>query len=175
MENKLFDKLLDQLIKEAIPLYLEEDNKNYQEVEEVKFSEKHNKKMKKIFNEYKRKENMKVFAKVAKKVAIVVIAITAITCCLIPSVDAWKKEFTKFIMQNNNNNYMSINFTNSENYASGDISSNSGEANTYEIDGIKFLYLPKGFKIEKKETEPNIIYISFIKRWSIYKINKRKI
>ena len=49
MDNKFFDKLLDNVIEEASEMYLEKEEKEYKEVEEVMFSDTHNQKMKELF------------------------------------------------------------------------------------------------------------------------------
>jgi len=115
MDNDFFDKVLDDIISEAVPLYLEEENKKYENIEEVKFSEIHNQKMKKIFKDLKRKENKKRFIKCTKKVAIVIASAILVTGLLFTTVEAWRREVVKYIMENKSDNYMEIRFANPEN------------------------------------------------------------
>ena len=166
MDNKFFDKLLDNVIEEASEMYLEKEEKEYKEVEEVMFSDTHNQKMKELFKSVRRNESKKEIVKISKKVAVIVLCTTLITCGLVSTVEAWRKEVIKFIMKNNDDNYMSINFGDTSNFYSGDLSTEEEieETNTYITDEIKFMYLPEGFEFENKKNEPKYDYFRFINK-----------
>lgn len=167
MENKFFDKLLDNVIEEASELYIEKEESGFIEAEEVQFSDTHNQKMKQLFKSVRKNENRKEIVKLAKKVAVIVLCATLITCGLVSTVEAWRKEVIKFIMKNNNDNYMSINFGDVSNFYSGDdlyAEDENKEINTYITDEIHFLYLPEGFEFKKdKNTSYKLLnFYSFI-------------
>ena len=143
MDNKFFDKILEQIIDDATPIYLENNNNQSEEENDINFSDMHKAKMKKLFNEVKAAEDRKKILFVTKKVAIILICTIVVSICLIGTVAAWRKEVIKFIMKNNSDNYMSISFGEDNGEKSGDIEDViiDEETNTYVIDGIKFLYL----------------------------------
>lgn len=151
MDNKFFDKLLDNVIEDAAEMYLEKEENSFNEAEEVKFSDTHNQKMKQLFKSVKKNENRKEIVRLAKKIAVIVLCATLITCGLVSTVEAWRKEVIKFIMKNNDDNYMSINFGDTSNFYSGDLYADdeNKEINTYITDEFHFLYLPEGFEYKK--------------------------
>ena len=108
MENKFLDKMYENMIEEAAMMYLKTEKVS--KTKNVKFSEVHEQKMKKLFRKVKNEERIKNINKVTKKVAVILVCTLAITCGLITSVKAWRKEIVKFIMKNNDDNYMSIKF-----------------------------------------------------------------
>lgn len=163
MDNKFFDKILEQIIDDATPIYLENEQKQYKEENDINFSELHNAKMKKLFKEVKAQEDKKKILVVTKKVAIVLICTIVVSICLIGTVAAWRKEVIKFIMKNNADNYMSISFGEDNDEKSGDMADTiiDEETNTYIIDGIKFLYVPEGFEYKYEKTDSEFEYIGF--------------
>ena len=142
MENKFLDKMYENMIEEAAMMYLKTEKVS--KTKNVKFSEVHEQKMKKLFRKVKNEERIKNINKVTKKVAVILVCTLAITCGLITSVKAWRKEIVKFIMKNNDDNYMSIKFG-EEQEESGDIE----ETNQYKTDEIHFMYLPEGFEVSE--------------------------
>lgn len=166
MKKEFVDKIFDELIEEAATMCIENEEINNEEIEKVEFSDLHNKKMEKLFKEVKRADTRKKAVRLTRKVAIVILCAMLITTVLITSVRAWREEVVKFIMKNNDDNYMSIKFGDTrydesgEKVESGDINKNE----PFVIDDLKFIYIPEGFKFEKKETEGNIIYYRFLNR-----------
>ena len=165
IEKEFLDKILDQTIEEASTIYVEKQlDKENESDKEIKFSDIHNEKMKEVFKKAKRKDFKVKAIRVSKKVAIVLIGVIAITGILVTSVEAWRKEVVKFIMKNNQDNYMSIKFGNPEDevddYYSGDTEF-SENTNQYITDEIKFLYLPEGFKYIKDEESKYFNYWNF--------------
>lgn len=142
MENKFLDKMYENMIEKAAMMYLKTEKVS--KTKNVKFSEVHEQKMKKLFRKVKNEERIKNINKVTKKVAVILVCTLAITCGLITSVKAWRKEIVKFIMKNNDDNYMSIKFG-EEQEESGDIE----ETNQYKTDEIHFMYLPEGFEVSE--------------------------
>lgn len=145
MENKFLDKMYENMIEEAAMMYLKTEKVS--KTKNVKFSEVHEQKMKKLFRKVKNEERIKNINKVTKKVAVILVCTLAITCGLITSVKAWRKEIVKFIMKNNDDNYMSIKFG-EEQEESGDIE----ETNQYKTDEIHFMYLPDGFEVSEADS-----------------------
>lgn len=145
MENKFLDKMYENMIEEAAMMYLKTEKVS--KTKNVKFSEVHEQKMKKLFRKVKNEERIKNINKVTKKVAVILVCTLAITCGLITSVKAWRKEIVKFIMKNNDDNYMSIKFG-EEQEESGDVE----ETNQYKTDEIHFMYLPDGFEVSESDS-----------------------
>ena len=166
MKKEFFDKILDELIDEASNVYIENQKINKKEVEKVKFSDLHKQKMKKLFKEAKRTDIRKKTVMLTKKIAIVILCAMLITTVLITSVRAWREEVVKFIMKNNDDNYMSIKFGDTKNEESGDNkeSGDTNESEPFVIDDMKFLYLPEGFEFERKEDTEKFTYYRFINR-----------
>lgn len=54
MEDKILERMLDNLIEEAGPIAIENMESKQEEVPEVQFSKEHEEKMKKIFAEYRK-------------------------------------------------------------------------------------------------------------------------
>ena len=184
-ENELFDKVLDQVIDEASTLYLENEKSKevnlQEESEQIKkeigeSSDILNYKMKKLFNTAKGDEARKSATKISKKVAVVAVCVVVISGILVTSVEAWRKEVVKFVMKNNDDNYMSIKFGNSD--SGEELEENS---NIYEDDEIKFMYLPEGFELKSKEIYTQMTYYNFaneetsicLARESLGNINKQ--
>ena len=145
MENKFLDKMYENMLEEAAMMYLKTEKVS--KTRNVKFSEVHEQKMKKLFRKVKNGERIKNINKVTKKVAVILVCTLAITCGLVTSVKAWRKEIVKFIMKNNDDNYMSIKFGEDQE-ESGDIE----ETNQYKTDEIHFMYLPEGFEASRLDS-----------------------
>lgn len=161
MDKEFLDKIFEQTLEEASTIYLENEKVD-EELEDYKFSDIHNKKMEMLFNKVKKDENRKKYAVYAKRVAMVVVCATLITCGLITTVEAWRKEVVKFIMKNNDDNYMSIKFGDDTTYEEPETNETDvKEPNQYITDEVKFMYLPEGFEFHKIENIDNIIYYNF--------------
>lgn len=165
MEKEFFDKILDQVIEEASTMYVENEKINTEEIEKEEFSDIHKQKMKKLFKEVKRTENRKKAVKLTKKVAIVVVSVLLLSGVLVTSVEAWREEVVRFIMKNNDDNYMSIDFGNSDDKEESGVESGKvEESNGFIIDDIKFMYLPEGFEFDNKYVVEKLTYYKFFNR-----------
>lgn len=164
MKKDFFDKIFDELIEEAATMCLENEEINTGEVEKVEFSDLHKKKMEKLFKEAKRADIRKKAVRLTKKVAVVILCAMLITTVLITSVRAWREEVVKFIMKNNDDNYMSIKFgdTRYDEYGEKIESGDTNKSEPFVIDDMKFLYLPEGFEFEKKEITGRTTYYRFL-------------
>lgn len=175
MKNDFLDEILEKTIDEALQMYIKE-NENItddENKEEVKFSDLHNAKMKKLFNEYKKKEKPKFTPYLLKGVAAIFLIMFIITIGLVGTVKAWREEFINFIFKYNTT-YIGISFGDNTEEESGDILQNEGDSeelivketiysnsNTYTIDNIQFLYVPDGFEYIKKDENNRVTYYSF--------------
>lgn len=175
MEKDFFDKILDQVIEEASTIYVENEKIEASHLDDIEFSDIHKQKMKNLFKEIKREESRKKAVRLTKKIAVIVLCALVITAGLVTSVQAWREQVVKFIMKNNDDNYMSIKFgddseeeLNNEEVVSGD-----DEENAFIIDDMKFLYLPDGFKFYEKELRESFIFYSFINRSRLYSTKER--
>ena len=162
MENKFLDNVLEQLIDDAATIYLE--NQKYEEIneEEINFSDTHNAKMKKLFKEVKASDNRKKILNISKKVAVILVWAIIIMGGLIGTVKAWREQAIKFIMKNNQDNYMNISFGEKlDDLESGDYIKSGEESVIYEVDGIKFLYVPENFEYRYDKINDKFKYFSF--------------
>ncbi len=151
MNNKYIDKVIDEILYEAIPIAEKEivDDLNTEIKDKFKFSQEHNKKMKRIFNNYKRKTYMGKLASYSKFVATIFLALAITASVSIVSVEAWRiKVFNLFIDKKDTHS---------------DIRFDEVEGSYYQIQNIAFNYIPDGFIPEVRQSEPNSIYIRFKK------------
>ncbi len=180
MEDKFFDKILEQIIDESIPAYLEKEQSTNKELDEdIKFSDTHIVKMNKLFKEVKRIEQRRKMVHLTKKFAIVILCIAVAFTCLVGSVEAWRKEVVKFIMKNNSDNYMSISFGET-NENQDPLRENSGDINntndkTYTFDDIQFLYIPEGFEYVKNWNTLKFKLYNFMKNEKFIRLKKEDI
>ena len=70
MKKETFDKILDEILDEAVPKYME--TVKYEVNNDIKFSKEHEEKMQKLINDVRRKENRKAFINISTKVAAVI-------------------------------------------------------------------------------------------------------
>lgn len=175
MDKEFLDRILDQALEEASTIYVKNDEleNNIIEDENVEFSDIHKEKMKKLFKEVRREDNRRKAVRLTKKVAIIVLCTLLLTCGLITTVEAWREQVIKFIMQNNDNNYMSINV--GDVYSENNIDSGDANINKFEVDDIKFLYLPEGFEFVKKYTDNMVTYYSFENNDNYIRFKKEKL
>ncbi len=152
MNNKKYiDKVIDDILYEAIPIAEKEmiDELNKEKIDEFKFSQEHNKKMKRIFNTYKRKIYMGKLVSYSKFVATIFLALAVTASVSIVSVEAWRiKVFNLFIDKKDTHSVITF---------------DEVEGSYYQIQNISFNYIPDGFIPEVKQSEPNSIYIRFKK------------
>ena len=147
MENKFIEKLLEEIIDEVTPIYVENDKNKNIEQEEVNFSKEHEDAMKNMFKEMRANERRKKIIAVSKKVAGIIFGAIAISTILVGTVKAIKKNYYKFKMEKTNADYMRITF-NEDDGMSGetDIKEESGDNIPFVADGIQFFYVPEGFE-----------------------------
>lgn len=174
MEKDFINKIVDQLLEEASSKYLENEEEKIKEVDDSEFSDIHKQKMKKLFKEVRKNETRKKAVKITKRVAVIVLCAILITGGLITSVEAWREEVVKFILKNNSDNYMSIEFGDNRYEISGEIYENY-ENNSYETDEIKFLYLPEGFEIEYEKATDAYVQYSFINNDKFIRLKEEKL
>lgn len=97
MKEQNVDKKLDELLDEAIPIYLK--RKDVPKNEEISFSEEHEKNMQKIFESVDKKEKVHETIKIMCKVAAVFICAIVILGMTEPSNSAWKFKITEFFVK----------------------------------------------------------------------------
>lgn len=103
MKEQNVDKKLDELLDEAIPIYLK--RKDVPKNEEISFSEEHEKNMQKIFESVDKKEKVHETIKIMCKVAAVFICAIVILGMTEPSNSAWKFKITEFFVKTDSTGY----------------------------------------------------------------------
>ena len=97
MSKEIYDKILDELISEAVQ-NCEIDDENDSN-SEVVFSKEHTEKMNKLFNEMKRKEKLDRILRLSKKVAIIIVVLGIVMVVTTPKISAWKEVIKKFFVK----------------------------------------------------------------------------
>lgn len=98
MNKDVFDKILDELITEAVKDC--EIIENEEELNsEVVFSKEHTDKMNKLFEQVRQKERLAQILKISKRVAIIVIVFSVTVALLTPKISAWKERIKEFFIK----------------------------------------------------------------------------
>ena len=103
MKEQNVDKKLDELLDEAIPIYLK--GKDVPKKEEISFSKEHEKNMQKIFESVDKKEKIHETINIMCKVAAVFICAIVILGVTEPSNSAWKFKITEFFVKTDSTGY----------------------------------------------------------------------
>lgn len=175
MEEKILEKMLDNLIEEAGPIAIKEMESEQEDVPEVEFSKEHNEKMKKIFAEARKeleaksKEKAKAdkisdsdakYSNTGKRgVKFRRIFILAATLILIlglmsPITSGWRESFKKYFLD------MKTEYS--------DVKKVNDVKNSLKVDNVYFGYVPKGFKYDATVELPSGKVIEFIDETNEY-------
>lgn len=148
-DNKILDKLFEELIDEAANIAAENLGKSIPEPKKVEFSKEHEEKMKKLFKKERNKSFFRKVSKYLKRVAIFFVILILGLSIVISGVEAWRIRVMNFIIEMNQTN-TDIKFV--EDDLKGDY---------YHSDEIIFEYIPEGFKLENSDVQNNRIYLTF--------------
>jgi len=138
-ENKIVDDLLDGY-----------DGESHE------FSQKHKDDMQSIF---RLERKMRIYSRAktyAKRVAVIFIAIIALSTITIASVSAWRIKVINFILE----------MTQQDTHIT--IDQDGLKSNIYKHNEITFNYVPEGFMLEKSKSQNNYIYYEFTKEHEFF-------
>lgn len=168
MEEKILEKMLDNLIEEAGPIAIKEMESEQEDVPEVEFSKEHNEKMKKIFAEARKEleAKSKEEAKTAKisdsdmgasntgkrgakfrKIVILAAVLILILGLMSPITSGWRESFKKYFLD------MKTEYS--------DVKKVNEHSSTAEVGNVRFKYVPEGFKHEVTTELPSGKVIDF--------------
>ncbi len=137
--EKIFDRIFDDIVNEAASIATENIGRNMVEPEAVEFSKEHEAEMQRIFRKERKKWVHRKAAEYLKRVAIFLLIVMIVSGVAVFSVEAWRIKTLNFILEMSQT-HSEIHFE--EGNAKGD---------SYTSDGITLAYIPKGYKLEKKD------------------------
>lgn len=137
--EKIFDRIFDDIVNEAASIATENIGRNMVEPEAVEFSKEHEAEMQRIFRKERKKWVHRKAAEYLKRVAIFLLIVMIVSGVAVFSVEAWRIKTLNFILEMSQT-HSEINFE--EGNAKGE---------SYTSDGITLAYIPKGYKLEKKD------------------------
>lgn len=144
MKEQNVDKKLDELLDEAIPIYLK--RKDVPKNEEISFSEEHEKNMQKIFESVDKKEKVHETIKIMCKVAAVFICAIVILGVTEPSNSAWKFKITEFfVKEEKESEYSWVVYGDSGDSYELNFNVQKDKDKTYKITFLD--YLPEGYTL----------------------------
>lgn len=155
MKEQNVDKKLDELLDEAIPIYLK--RKDVPKNEEISFSEEHEKNMQKIFESVDKKEKVHETIKIMCKVAAVFICAIVILGMTEPSNSAWKFKITEFfVKEEKESEYSWVVYGDSGDSYELNFNVQKDKDKTYKITFLD--YLPDGYTLKVNVDNKRIKY-----------------
>ena len=149
MEEKILEKMLDNLIQEAGPIAIQnmvKDDVETLENEKIEFSKEHEEKMKKIFAEAKKVETTPRKTNIFKKVAVISVAVILVSGLTINLAGALHDGLIKYFVSKDSE-YSTI--------------GNKHVDSDFLVDNIYFGYIPEGLKFNEICSFNNLKHISF--------------
>ena len=148
--NDMMDKLLDEVIKEAAIQASEEMGARYaaeyDDGEDVEFSEEYKAKKAKLLNQYNKELFRKKLLRNSKRIAIIIIGFLIVSGITIFSVEAFRVRFLNMIIDTKQT-HSKINFT-----ENGDV---------LKEGDITLDYIPENFKFEKSNSNEDMVFLRF--------------
>ena len=149
IDNKIMDKILDDIIDEAASIAAEDLGKNMPEPETVVFSKEHEEAMRKLFRKERNKLFFKKVSKYSKRAAVFLLAVIVISGITVFSVEAWRVRVMNFFIEM------------SETHSDIKFGENSAKSDSYTSDEITLGYIPKGFRLEKRDAKGSMVSLAF--------------
>lgn len=159
MKEQNVDKKLDELLDEAIPIYLK--RKDAPKKEEISFSEEHEKNMQKIFESVDKKEKVHETIKIMCKVAAVFICAIVILGVTEPSNSAWKFKITEFFVRTDSTGYLWVVYGDSGDSYELNFDAQKDASKKYKITFLN--YLPDGYTLSINVDNKKIKYFELRK------------
>lgn len=158
MKEQNVDKKLDELLDEAIPIYLK--RKDVPKNEEISFSEEHEKNMQKIFESVDKKEKVHETIKIMCKVAAVFICAIVILGMTEPSNSAWKFKITEFFVKTDSTCYSWVVYGDSGDSYELNFDAQKDVNKKYKITFMN--YLPDGYTLRVNADNKKTKYFKLI-------------
>lgn len=158
MKEQNVDKKLDELLDEAIPIYLK--RKDVPKNEEISFSEEHEKNMQKIFESVDKKEKVHETIKIMCKVAAVFICAIVILGVTEPSNSAWKFKITEFFVKTDSTDYSWVVYGDSGDSYELNFNAQKDASKKYKITFLN--YLPDGYTLRVNADNKKTKYFKLI-------------
>ena len=149
IDNKIMDKILDEIIDEAASIAAEDLGKNMPEPETVVFSKEHEEAMRKLFRKERNKLFFKKVSKYSKRAAVFLLAVIVMSGIAVFSVEAWRVRVMNFFIEM------------SETHSDIRFGGNSAKSDSYTSDEITLGYIPKGFRLEKRDVKGSMVSLAF--------------
>lgn len=166
MKEQNVDKKLDELLDEAIPIYLK--RKDAPKKEEISFSEEHEKNMQKIFESVDKKEKVHETIKIMCKVAAVFICAIVILGVTEPSNSAWKFKITEFFVKTDSTGYSWVVYGDSGDSYELNFDAQKDANKKYKITFLN--YLPNGYTLKVNADNKKTKYFKLINREKIISV-----
>jgi len=148
-DYKTMDKIFDVIIAEAASIAAENLGRNMPEPEAAEFSKEHEATMQKLFSKERKKLFYKKVLKYSKRAAVFLLAVIILSGITVFSLEAWRVKVLNFVIETSQ--------THSEiNFREGGLKGDS-----YTSDEITLGYIPKGYKLEKRDVKGNMVSLVF--------------
>ena len=158
MNDSIFDKALDSMIAEAAKRADKELGEQADCADEsIEFSEKHEKKMNRLFSKVRRRQKLIKFSKYSRRAACVLIAVCVAGGVSLFSVKAWRNRVLNFV------------FDSKATHTDFEIVDST---QTFKNDYITVGYLPKGFELSRDVSGEISVLIMFENDTDSIKIGK---
>lgn len=152
-ENKRLEYLIEEAVLEVIERL--DEQLDYENINEMSFSEYHRKKMKKLLKKEKGCKNIILLNQLAKKVAIVLIIFIIASFVFVFNVEAWRARFLNYIIEKTDS-YIEFDFN---------------LENIYSNEKVSLQYVPMDFEKIKENLFDDIMMLKFArdeKYFSLY-------
>lgn len=147
MNDSIFDKALDSMIAEAAKRADKELGEQADCTDEsIEFSEKHEKKMNRLFAKVRRRQKLVKFSKYSRRAVCVLIAVCVAGGVSLFSVKAWRNRVLNFV------------FDSKATHTDFEIIDST---QTFKNDYITVGYLPKGFNITRNSSDDLSVLLMF--------------
>ena len=143
-----FDKILDALIDEAIPIVESMPDEDLPDERPVEFSEDFERRMEQTFKNAKKKIRRKKLYKYTRRIAACFAVLIVASGITVMSVSALRVKLFNLIFNTQETN-TEIHFENED------------QENMYSDTGLELSYVPNGFVIDKKEIKEDRVYLKY--------------
>ena len=147
-EKDTFEKILDTLIDEAIPIVESMPDEDLPDEIPVKYSEDFEKRMKKIFATERKKIRRKQILKNVRRIAACFAIFIVVSGITVMSVSALRVKILNLIFNSQETN-TEVQFEDSE------------QSNEYNNVGLELMYVPDRFEIKREDIQASDVYIRF--------------
>lgn len=147
-EKDTFDKILDTLIDEAIPIVESMSDEDLPDEIPGEYSEDFEKRMKKIFAAERKKIRRKQILKNVRRIAACFAIFIVVSGITVMSVSALRVKILNLIFNSQETN-TEVRFEDSD------------QSNEYDDVGLELMYVPDGFNLVNKDIQNNNVYLRF--------------